>query len=142
MYNDIMALMGTHAWQENYAYFRKAGEGSGSIRITLRIENQGDCKIRNLTAHNGSLGIIRDFENGVVLVNASQEEMIFNLPGIFPEAHAEGLWRLKANPQDYVPSPEAALMLHIHTGAKVEGPYLKLPPLEALFLCKTPQDGR
>ena len=139
MYNDIMALMGTHSWQENYAYFRKAGEGSGNILITLRIENQGDCKIRRLTAHHGPLGIIREFENGVVMVNASQEEMVFNLPGTFPEAHSQGLWRIKADPGAYVPSLEAAKMLKIHTGAKIEVPYLELPPLEALFLSKSPQ---
>ena len=139
MYNDIMALMGTGGWQENYAYFRKAGEGDGTITLTLRIENQGACKVRNLTAHNAPLGFARDFENGVVLVNASQKAMAFDLSKLVPQAYAEGLWRIKANPADYIQGEATSRMLSIHNGSRLESPYVKLPPLEGLFICKFPQ---
>ena len=139
MYNDIMALMGTAGWQENYAYFRHAGDGTGTITISLRIENQGACKIRKFTAHQAPLSIAREFENGVVLVNPSQESMLFDLSKLYPEAYADGLWRIRANPDDYLPSEETNRMLSIHNGKKLDSPYIKLPPLEGLLLCKHPQ---
>ena len=139
MYNDIMALMGTGGWQENCAYFRKAGDGKGTIDISFRIENQGSCKLRNLTAHISPMGIAREFENGVVLVNASQETITFNLAGLFPDAQSRGFWRIKAEPRDYETGPTTDRMLSIHNGRKLDSPYVKLPPLEGLFLCKAPQ---
>lgn len=137
MYNDIMALMGTSDWQENCAYFRNAGAGSGKIDITLRIENQGDCKIRNLTAHNAPLGLVREFERGVVLVNSSEETVTFDLSELFPEAYEAGIWRIKANPRDYVPGPATNRMLSINNGRKLDSPRVRIPPLEGFFLTKT-----
>ncbi|MFC1765190.1 hypothetical protein ACFL6U_24350 [Planctomycetota bacterium] len=139
MYNDIMALMGTGGWQENCAHFRHAGAGTGTIDMTLRIEHQGACKIRNLTAHNAPMGFVREFENGVVLVNASQAEVEFELATLFPRAQSTGLWRMKAAPEDYLPGPATTRMLDIHNGRKLDSPYIKLPPLEGLYLCKSPQ---
>jgi hypothetical protein len=45
----------------------------------------------------------------------------------------------KADSRDYVPGPATNRMLSIHTGKKLDSPYVKLPPMEGLFLCKTPQ---
>jgi len=139
MYNDIMALMGTGGWQENCAYFRNAGDGEGKIDISFRIENQGACKIRNMTAHIFPMVIAREFENGVVLVNASQETMVLDLAKLFPESQSKGFWRINADPRDYVPSAATNRMLSIHNGKKLDSPDIKLPPLEGLFLCKFPQ---
>jgi hypothetical protein len=139
MYNDIMALMGTSDWQENCAYFRNAGAGPGEIDLTLRIENQGSCKIRNLTAHNAPLGLARDFEHGVVLVNASQETIEFDLATLFPATELAEFWRLKADPQAYLPGKARDRMLSIHNGRKLGASRIKLPALEGLFLSKTPQ---
>ena len=139
MYNDIMALMGTGGWQENCAYFRNAGDGTGTIDITLHIENQGACRIRNMTAHISPMGIAREFENGVVLVNASQKAVAFDLTELFPEARSTGLWRIKANPRDYVPSEATNRMLSIHNGRRLNTTHVEMPPLEGLFLCKFPQ---
>jgi hypothetical protein len=139
MYNDIMALMGTAGWQENYAYFRKAGEGIGAITITLRIENQGTCKIRNMTAHNAPLSLVREFEKGIVLVNASRETITIDLSSLLPDTWSKGLWRIKADPADYVPSEATNRMLGIHNGSKLDSPNVILPPLEGFFLCNFPQ---
>ncbi len=138
MYNDIMALMGTAGWQENCAYFRGAGKGKGTIKITLQIENQGKCRLRNLTAHNYPMGIAREFEHGVVVVNASQQPVAFNLAALFPNSWKKGLWRIKANPEDYVPSKATSRMLKINNGRKMEIAMVTLPPLEGFFLCDKP----
>jgi hypothetical protein len=139
MYNDILALMGTGAWQENGAYFRNAGGGTGTIDVSLRIENQGACRIRNLTAHLAPMGFAREFERGVVLVNASQEAMVFDLAQLFPAALAKGLWRIRADPEAYVAGEAADRMLRINDGSQVSSPQVTLPPLDGLFLCKLPQ---
>ncbi|MEX0322809.1 MAG: hypothetical protein AB3N63_11665 [Puniceicoccaceae bacterium] len=139
MYNDIMALMGTNDWQENSAYFRKAGDGSGTITLTLRIENQGACKIRNMSAHLGPMGILREFDNGLVLVNASQEPVDFDLGILVPQAVANGLWKIRANTDDYLPGQATDRMLKIHDGRKLDSAVIEVPPLDALFLCKTSQ---
>jgi hypothetical protein len=138
MYNDILALMGTGGWQENCAYFRKAGDGPGVLNISFRIEDQGRCKIRNLTAHPGLMGLAREFEHGVVLVNASRESLTFDLPMLLPSLEGENLWRLMANPADYLPSPATERMLRIHNGKALSTSQVKLPPLEGFFLSKIP----
>jgi hypothetical protein len=139
MYNDILALMGTGAWQENCAYFRNAGGGTGTIDLVLRIENQGACRLRNLTAHVAPMGLAREFEHGVVLVNASQEPVDFDLARLFPGALSKGLWRIRADPKAYVAGEATDRMLRINDGSKVSAPQVTLPPLEGLFLCKLPQ---
>ncbi|HSH09987.1 MAG TPA: hypothetical protein VK995_06335 [Oceanipulchritudo sp.] len=139
MYNDILALMGTGGWQENCAYFRNAGAGAGTIDISFRIENQGACRIRNMTAHISPMGIAREFEHGLVLVNASQQPIVFDLAELFPQAQAKGLWRLKADPKAYVPGKATDRMLSIHNGKKVDSSVVTVPPLEGFFLCNFPQ---
>jgi hypothetical protein len=136
-YNDIMGYMGTPGYTPICGYFRRAGTGRGTIDLTFTFENQGTCKLRNLTARNAPLAIARDFEGGVVLVNASEETVIFDLHKTFPGLTAPGLWRIKADPASYQPGPETQVMAAYNDGRKESPARVEVPALNALFLTKS-----
>ncbi|MFZ5830577.1 MAG: hypothetical protein ACOY3P_10835 [Planctomycetota bacterium] len=134
MYNDIMAYMGTPGFTPQYGYFRRAGEGRGSIDLTFVFEDQGACKLRYLSLHNAPMAIARDFERGVVLVNASQDPFAFDLTGLIPGLRGATLRRIKADPQTYRTGPEVAEMLSYNDGREEDPAKIEVPPLNGLFL--------
>jgi len=136
MYNDITAYMGTAGFTPQYGYFRRAGDGRGIIDLTFRFEDQGACKIRNLTIHNAPLAMVREFEKGVVLVNPSQETVVFNLERLIPTLRGVRLRRIKADPNAYQKSPEIDEMLSYNDGRFENTRHIEVPPLNALFLEK------
>jgi hypothetical protein len=136
MYNDITGFMGTAGFTPQYAYFRRAGEGRGIIDLTFVLEDQGRCKLRNLTIHNAPLAIIREFQNGVVLVNPSQQPVVLDLTKLLPTLREVGLRRIKADPNDYQKSPIVNEMLTYNDGRAEDPAHVEVPTLDALFLEK------
>jgi hypothetical protein len=137
-YNDFMGYMGTSGYAPVSAYFRRAGQGRGTIDLTLTFEQQGACKLRGLTAHNAPMAIAREFEKGVVLVNPAEEPIVFNLRQTLPRMRASGLWRLRANPASYDNSADTKAMLAYNDGRRENPLQIEVPPLNALFLTKDP----
>ena len=138
-YNEFMGYTGTPGYTPVCAYFRRAGLGRGMIDVTLTFEHQGACKIRNLTAHNAPMAIAREFENGLVLVNAAEEPIVFNLRQLLPQFEAAGLWRLRAAPATYDGSTDAQAMLTYNDGRREDPARIEVEKLHALFLAKAPQ---
>jgi len=136
MYNDITAYMGTSGFTPQYGYFRRAGEGRGFIDITFRFEDQGACRIKNLSIYNAPLAMVREFEKGVVLVNPSEETVVFNLDRLIPSLRGVRLRRIKVNPEYYIKNPEIEEMLSYNDGRFENNQYIEIPPLNALFLEK------
>jgi hypothetical protein len=136
MYNDIMACMGTPGFTPQCGYFRRAGQGRGTVDLTFIFEDQGACSLRNLTMHNAPMAIVRDFEKGVVLVNASEETVTFDLPSLLPALRGAELRRIKADPAAYTKSPEVEAMLSYNDGRREEPARVTVPPLDGLFLLK------
>jgi len=136
MYNDITAYMGTSGFTPQYGYFRRAGEGRGFIDITFRFEDQGACRIKNLSIYNAPFAMVREFEKGVVLVNPSEEKVLFNLDLLIPSLRGVRLRRIKVNPEDYIKSFEIEEMLSYNDGRFENNQYIEIPPLNALFLEK------
>jgi len=136
MYNDTTAYMGTAGFTPQYAYFRRAGEGRGVIDLAFTFEDQGACKVRNLTIHNAPLAMAREFQNGVVLVNPSQETVVFDLDRLIPTLRGVRLRRIKADPEAYRNSPEIVEMLSYNDGRPETTQRVEVQPLNALFLEK------
>ncbi len=138
LFNDTMALMGTPGFTQQYAYFRKAGEGNGPLQITLTIEEQGECEIRNIVYANGPITLAREFEHGVVLANASQEAVEFDLEILFPDSKKVSLKRIKLVPEMFTDPDDTLVrsMLQVNDGTKVDNRQIKLPPLDGLFLVR------
>lgn len=138
-YNDFMGYMGTPGYTPITAYFRRAGQGSGTVTLTLTFEHQGACRIRNLTTHNAPMALTREFEQGVVLVNASEAPVIFDLRQHLPGLQATGLWRLRANAASYADTPGARAMLSYNDGRRENPARIEVPERNGLFLAKAPQ---
>jgi hypothetical protein len=136
MYNDIMAYMGTPGFTPQFGYFRRAGNGRGKIDLTFIFQDQGKCRLRNLSLHNSPMAIIREFEKGVVLVNASEETVTFDLPRLIPDLKGARLQRIKADPEDYVKSPVTEVMISYNDGRREDAAHVEVPPLNGLFLEK------
>jgi hypothetical protein len=82
------------------------------------------------------MALVRDFEQGVVLVNPSQETVVFDLPRFVPHLLGAKLRRLKANPATYRESPHIQVMLAYNDGRAEDPSHIEVPGLDALFLEK------
>jgi len=138
MYNDTMAYMGTAGFTPQYGYFRRAGDGRGVIDLTFTFEDQGSCRLRNLAVHNAPLAIAREFEKGVVLVNPSQETVVFDLTRLLPALRGARLQRIKADPAAYVKSSVMEQMLAYNDGRPETPDRVEVSALDGLFLEKRP----
>ena len=136
MYNDTTAYMGTAGFNRQYGYFRRAGESGGSIDLTFIFEDQGACKLRNLTIHNAPLAMVREFQKGLVLANPSQETVVFHLDRLIPTLRGVQLRRIKADPEAYRRGPEIEEMLSYNDGRQEDARRVEVPPLNGLFLEK------
>ena len=118
-------------------YFR--GASAGSVTVGLRFEHGGDVRFRNLSVHKAADSLACEFENGVVLVNPSKEDVSFNLNAIFPGR--SGFHRLSASvpqgaadiPDRYLPQLRQAMELN--NGARIgNNRSLSVPHRNAIFL--------
>lgn len=121
MHNDLAGFMGTAGYTPLSFYFRNVGKSSGKIKLSIEVEEQGEFAIRNLTIHNASSVIAREFENGVVLVNPSFDEYKFNLSDIFFEE--KSFRRINDNTS-------------YNNGKAITNNNVIVPALNALFLIK------
>ena len=84
------------------------------------------------------MAIVRDFENGVVLVNASETSVTVDLPKILPAIASGGLWRLRADPASYSDAALARELLAYNDGRREDPAAVVVPERNGLFLSKSP----
>lgn len=82
-YNDLAGFMGTKEYTPQMFYFRNVR--GADLRLIFEVEEQGKFAIRNLQVYNAPCIISREFENGVIVVNPSFEEVKINLNTVFGE---------------------------------------------------------
>ncbi len=139
LYNDLAGFMGTEEFTPQMFYFRNAGESESPLKLIFEAEEQGEFAIRNLKIMNAPCAIVRDFENGVVLVNPSLQPFDFNLDQLF--GNRMTYQRIKVVPPlvgklDGVPEK----IKKYNNGKIVENnSEVTVPALNALFLIKTKQ---
>lgn len=77
------------------AAFCFRGVAEGPFALTFEIEGGAPVYILNLTVHNTTDAMAREFEHGVVVVNPSLEAKVFGMAELFPGAK---LRRIKGSP--------------------------------------------
>ena len=119
--------------------FYVRGASAGSVTVGFRFEHGGDVRFRNLSVHKAADTLACEFENGVVLVNPSKEDVSFDLNAVFPDR--SGFRRLSASgpqgaadiPERYRPQLRQAMELN--NGARIGNTRsLSVPQRNALFL--------
>jgi hypothetical protein len=107
---------------ESVFYFRDIGTG----RVDLHFEMDGteDLVIHGLEAYAGGDLRCREFENGVVLANPTEEAVVFDLADLFP---GHRFRRLQGSPEQ---DPLT------NNGQAVTSSSIAVPGLDALFLVK------
>jgi len=137
LYNDLAGFMGTEGFTPQMFYFRNAGESENALKLIFEAEEQGEFAIRNLKIMNAPCAIVRDFENGVVLVNPSLQPFDFNLDQLLGTQQA--YQRIKIVPPS-VGKLDGNLeeITKYNNGEIVENSSnVTVPALNALFLIKT-----
>ncbi len=98
--------------------------GAGRVDLHLEMDGTGDLVIHGLEAYTGGDLRCREFENGVVLANPTEEAVVFDLADLFP---GHRFRRLQGSPeQDPV----------TNNGQAVTSSSIAVPGLDALFLVK------
>ena len=137
LYNDLAGFMGTEEFTSQMFYFRNAGNSENALKLIFEAEEQGEFAIRNLKIMNAPCAIIRDFENGVVLVNPSLHPFDFNLDQLLETQQAYQrikivpplVGKLDGNPEEITKYNNGEI---VENSSKVT-----VPALNALFLIKT-----
>lgn len=84
-YDEQQAIFTTGDFTENAVFYRGAGAPGGStVNLNLLIEGTNDVILRNFSIHNATDVLLREFENGVVLCNPSENPYTFDLGSYFP----------------------------------------------------------
>jgi len=137
LHNDLAGFMGTKDFTPQMFYFRNAGGSKEKLKMLLEAEEQGEFAIRNLKIYNAQLGIYREFENGVVLVNPSLSELNFDLKKM---SNKEIQYkRIKAIlPSEGKLDGSLTEVMEYNNGEVIKDNHdVAVPGLNALFLIKT-----
>ena len=117
--------------------FYVRGAAAGQVTIDFRFDKGGPIRFRKLAVHKSPDTLACEFEKGVVLVNPSLEESVFDLKELFPGR--KDYRRLKAItpsgdvPEKYMPNFEQAL--EINNGKDISKPEsVRIGERNALFL--------
>ena len=120
--------------------FYVRGASAGTVTVGFRFEHGGDIRFRSLSVHKAADTLACEFENGVVLVNPSKEDVSFDLNEVFPGRR--GFQRLSASaphgaadiPDEYYPQLRQAMELN--NGERIVGDtrLLSVPQRNSLFL--------
>lgn len=119
--------------------FYVRGASAGSVTVDFRFDHGGDIRFRSLSVHKAADTLACEFQNGVVLVNPSLEDVTFDLNEVFPGR--SGFQRLSASepqgaaniPSEYRPQLRQAMELN--NGERIGNPRsLPIPQRNALFL--------
>lgn len=117
--------------------FYVRGAAAGQVTIDFRFDKGGPIRFRKLAVHKSPDTLACEFEKGVVLVNPSLEESVFDLTELFPGR--KDYRRLKAItpsgdvPEKYMPNFEQAL--EINNGKDISKPEnVRIGERNALFL--------
>jgi hypothetical protein len=119
------------------ASFNFRNVGPGPVRLDFRVEGDTDIYLERLTAHAAPDAVYREYDNGAVFANASNEPFNFNLGEILPgkqyrriEGRPEQA-NVPDNPQD-PPDPSR----QVNTGLEI-GATLTIPGRDALLVVRT-----
>ena len=115
MYNNMFAYFDTGEYTHVTFYYRNVAGRKLNFRI--KVEGNGEFRIKDFKIYDKPSLIVREFENGVVLCNPSFKARQFDLKTLFGDRK---LYRLKGNT-----SP--------NTGTAA-GSSIEVPAVDALFL--------
>ena len=79
--NNLSGFIGTKGFTPLCFYFRNVGHSNKPVRFIMNIEEQGEIEIKNLTIHNAPLVMYREFQNGMVFLNASKDDYTLDADG-------------------------------------------------------------
>lgn len=121
----FFGLASTCGWQEVAFYYRKPANGGGQIDMRIQFEGAQSFMIKDFTVHEATDAIVREYENGIVLLNPSYENYPFDLCELFPDQPFDRITG-HANQQD-----------NVNTGLPIAAnSTLVLPKVSGLFLIK------
>jgi len=84
-YDTLTGVVNNDGFTEVTAFYRSAGApGGDTVTLRLIIEGASDMTLRNFTFHNATDTLVREFENGIVLCNPSENPHTFDLATLFP----------------------------------------------------------
>ena len=84
-YDEQQAIFTADGFTENAVFYRGAGAPGGStVTLNLSIEGTSQVSLRNFSVHNATDVLLREFENGIVLCNPSENPYTFDLAHYFP----------------------------------------------------------
>lgn len=137
LHNDLSGFMGTKGFTPQMFYFRNVGNIENAIKMIFEAEEQGEFAIRNLRVHNAPATMVREFENGIVMVNPSLQAYYFNLKSLYPRL--DKYRRIKIDPSktenldgDFIE------VSSYNNGEKIKNTSkITVPALNALFLIKS-----
>ena len=98
--------------------------GPGTVTLNLSFEGNAGAEIKEFTVHSASDVMVREYENGAVFANPSDEPYTFDLAALFP---GKSFRRIT--------SAEKGMSSGVNTGDDV-GKTLTIPGLSGLFLIK------
>lgn len=110
-WKTLEGMADSHGYEEMSFYYRHAGPSN--VNITIEFEGYAKVWIKDFTVHNAQDVMIREFENGVVMVNPSADPFLFNLDELFP---GESFRFIEGN--------EYEDFIGINSGNPVQGPVL------------------
>lgn len=136
LHNDLAGFMGTAGFTPQMFYFRNAGNNDKPLKIIFEAEEQGEFAIRNISVHNAPATVVREFENGIVMVNPSLNSYDFNLKRLFPKQ--EKYQRIKIDMSNVENLDGDLIEVSSYNNGEIIGNTSKvtLPALNALFLIK------
>ncbi|EMI20659.1 hypothetical protein RMSM_02427 [Rhodopirellula maiorica SM1] len=127
---DIWTLIGPRDYFKSEFYVRNAGGESGKEDVTIRfeIDGQEELFLKNLVIRNTPAVYVREFENGVALVNPGLSPFLFDLEKQFG---GHTFRRIQGSHNDETADVE------LNNGTRVHNPRaFEVGPVSAQFLIK------
>ena len=83
-YSNIYGFFGTTKVEEMSFYYRRDGVSAGNQSLTFSVQGRGKFVIKSIKVYNQADILIRQFDNGIVIVNPSLDNNVVNLSTVFP----------------------------------------------------------
>ena len=83
-YSDIYGFIGTSKVEELSFYYRRPGVVAGKQTLTFTVQGRGKFIIKSIKIYNQADILIRQFDNGIAIMNPSFDAKLVNLASVFP----------------------------------------------------------
>jgi len=82
-WETLEGMAGSQEFEEMTFYYREAGPAN--VIVNIEFEGYEKVRIKDMTIHNEPDVMLREFDNGLVLINPSSKRYLFNIPKMFPD---------------------------------------------------------